>query len=64
MSENNTIREFEEAISRCRAVYEAKLHDYGASWRIMRPQSVTDQILIKADRIRSLETEGGGQGGR
>lgn len=58
MSENNTIREFEEAISRCRAVYEAKLRDYGASWRIMRPQSVTDQILIKADRIRSLETKG------
>lgn len=58
MSENNTIKEFEEAISRCRAVYEAKLRDYGASWRIMRPQSVTDQILIKADRIRSLETKG------
>lgn len=58
MSENNTIREFEEATARCRAVYEAKLRDYGASWRIMRPQSVTDQILIKADRIRSLETKG------
>lgn len=55
---NNTIAEFDEAISRCRGVYEAKLRDYGAAWRLMRPQSVTDQILIKADRIRSLETKG------
>lgn len=35
-----------------------KLGDYGSSWRLMRPTSVTDQILIKANRIRSLETKG------
>lgn len=59
MTDNNrTIAEFDEAIAHCRAVYEAKLRDYGASWRIMRPRSLTDQILIKADRIRTLETKG------
>ena len=34
------------------------MRDYGAAWRLMRPSSLTDQILIKADRIRSLETKG------
>jgi len=58
MEQHNTIEEFDEAIARCRAVYEAKLKDYGAAWRLMRPSSVTDQILIKADRIRTLETKG------
>lgn len=42
----------------CRDIFERKLRDYGPSWRIMRPQSVTDQIFIKAKRIRSLETKG------
>ncbi|MDE6127423.1 MAG: DUF1599 domain-containing protein [Muribaculaceae bacterium] len=53
-----TEQEFDTAIALCRGVYEAKLKDYGASWRLMRPTSLTDQILIKADRIRSLETKG------
>jgi len=39
----------------CRAVFAAKLHDYGASWRMLRPSSLTDQLYIKAKRIRSLE---------
>ena len=38
-------------------MFEKKLKDYGASWRIMRPESLTDQIYIKANRIRSLETK-------
>ena len=42
----------------CRDIFSKKLHDYGASWRIMRPQSVTDQIYIKANRIRSIEESG------
>ena len=42
----------------CRDVFYKKLHDYGAAWRIMRPSSVTDQIFIKANRIRSLELKG------
>jgi hypothetical protein len=42
----------------CRDVFCKKLHDYGAAWRILRPSSVTDQIFIKAQRIRSLEVTG------
>ena len=54
----NTNEQFEHVISLCRELFEKKLKDYGASWRIMRPQSITDQIFIKANRIRSLETKG------
>lgn len=53
-----TDKQFDEALERCRALYINKLSDYGASWRLMRPESVTDQILIKANRIRTLETKG------
>ncbi|MDR2824618.1 MAG: DUF1599 domain-containing protein, partial [Prevotellaceae bacterium] len=55
---NNTLHEFDEIIKICRSVFEKKLNDYGTSWRIMRPQSVTDQIFIKANRIRSIEIKG------
>ena len=41
----------------CRTLFEKKLHDYGASWRILRPSSLTDQLFIKAKRIRSLEVK-------
>ena len=51
----DTKEQFEGVIKMCRNVYENKLKDYSPSWRIMRPESVTDQILIKAKRIRSLE---------
>jgi len=51
----DTKEQFEAVIGRCREIYEKKLKDYGASWRIMRPESITDQILIKAKRIRSIE---------
>ena len=54
----NTNEQFEQVISLCRDLFEKKLNDYGASWRIMRPQSLTDQIFIKANRIRSLEVKG------
>ena len=54
----DTNKEFEEVIAMCRALYVKKLQDYGASWRIMRPESLTDQIFIKAKRIRSIETKG------
>ena len=46
---------FEAAIAECRDIFQKKLHDYGASWRILRPSSLTDQLFIKAKRIRSLE---------
>lgn len=51
----NTKEQFEHVISGCRDLFAKKLKDYGPSWRIMRPESVTDQIFIKANRIRSLE---------
>ena len=58
MNKPDTNRQFEEVIKTCRALYVKKLQDYGASWRIMRPESLTDQIFIKAKRIRSIETKG------
>lgn len=54
----NTKEQFDHVIGICRSLFSKKLKDYGASWRILRPQSVTDQILIKAKRIRSLEEKG------
>ncbi len=54
----DTIAQFDSALALCRDVFVKKLKDYGASWRIMRPESVTDQIFIKANRIRSLEVKG------
>jgi hypothetical protein len=54
----NTKQQFEKIICLCRDLFGKKLHDYGPAWRIMRPVSVTDQILIKANRIRSIETKG------
>jgi hypothetical protein len=54
----DTKEQFGHVIGISRELFEKKLTDYGASWRIMRPQSVTDQIYIKANRIRTLETKG------
>ena len=53
-----TDEQFTDALNMCRDIFSKKLHDYGASWRIMRPQSVTDQIYIKANRIRSIAESG------
>ena len=53
-----TKQQFEHIIAICRDLFAKKLHDYGAAWRIMRPSSVTDQIFIKANRIRSIEVKG------
>ena len=49
-----TNTQFEKAMAECRALFEKKLHDYKASWRILRPTALTDQLFIKAKRIRSL----------
>ena len=54
----DTQQQFEQIISLCRNLFEKKLRDYGAAWRIMRPRSVTDQLFIKANRIRSIEMKG------
>ncbi len=53
-----TNSQFETAIAECRELFSKKLHDYGASWRILRPSSLTDQLFIKAKRIRQLEITG------
>ena len=53
-----TNAQFEKAMAECRALFEKKLHDYKASWRILRPTALTDQLFIKAKRIRSLEIKG------
>lgn len=54
----NTEQEFKEVLQECEALFTKKLHDYGASWRILRPSSLTDQLFIKAKRIRSIEITG------
>ena len=51
----DTNKEFDAIMAECRELFAKKLHDYGASWRILRPSSLTDQLFIKAKRIRSLE---------
>lgn len=53
-----TASQFAEVRRICRDIFEKKLTDYGTSWRIMRPSSLTDQIYIKAKRIRTLEEIG------
>ena len=58
MDTTKTEEQFRAVMQECRTLFEKKLHDYGASWRILRPSSLTDQLFIKAKRIRSLETTG------
>jgi hypothetical protein len=47
--------QFEKIISECRDLFSKKLQDYGAAWRVLRPSSITDQIYIKVNRIRTLQ---------
>ncbi len=58
MDTTKTEEQFKSTMSECRDLFMKKLHDYGASWRILRPSSLTDQLFIKAKRIRSIETKG------
>ena len=58
MDTTKTEEQFKRVMDECRTLFAKKLHDYGASWRILRPSSLTDQLFIKAKRIRSLETTG------
>jgi len=51
----DTIKQYREVISKCLDIFTKKMNDYGPSWRILRSSSMTDQIFIKAKRIRSLE---------
>ena len=51
----NTSKQFDDVIKACRALFVNKMKDYGSAWRILRLPSLTDQIFIKAQRIRSLQ---------
>lgn len=53
-----TIKEFGEIYNKCIDVFSKKLEDYGPAWRILRPESLTDQIYIKVNRIRSIQIQG------
>lgn len=52
----NTNKQYDEVIKICEDIFVKKLKDYGTAWRILRTSSLTDQIYIKAQRIRTLET--------
>ena len=51
----NTSKQYDDVISMCRDLFNKKMKDYGSAWRILRLPSLTDQIFIKAQRIRGLQ---------
>lgn len=51
----DTLIQYDKAFARCAALFQAKTSDYGTAWRILRPSSLTDQLFIKANRIRTLQ---------
>jgi len=53
---NKTVQQYDDAAAKCENVFVKKTKDYGTAWRILRTSSLTDQLFIKAMRIRSLET--------
>ncbi|MDR1181988.1 MAG: DUF1599 domain-containing protein [Bacteroidales bacterium] len=55
---DNTLQEFDTVVSACKDVFVKKMYDYGVAWRIMRLITITDQIYIKAQRIRNIEEKG------
>jgi hypothetical protein len=55
LGSNKTSAQYDQAIAKCREIFKLKVKDYGTSWRIMRLPSLTDQIFIKANRIRTIE---------
>ncbi len=55
---DKTTREYKEVIAFCKALFARKTHDYGTAWRVLRIPSITDQIYIKAQRIRSIQEKG------
>lgn len=55
---SKTAQQFDAVIDKCQSLFEKKMKDYGSAWRILRLPSLTDQIFIKAQRIRSIEDKG------
>lgn len=58
MSFEKTLSQYDNAVSQCKDVFEKKTTDYGTSWRVLRPRSITDQMYIKAKRIRTIDEAG------
>jgi hypothetical protein len=54
----NTSQQYDAAISICKDIFLKKMKDYGTAWRNLRPTSLTDQIFIKAQRVKSIEEKG------
>lgn len=52
---DETLKEYDQAFALCSELFEAKTSDYGTAWRILRPSSLTDQLFIKANRIRTIQ---------
>ena len=52
---HHTFQQYDQVIDQCRSLFSKKMKDYGSAWRILRLSSLTDQIFIKAQRIRSLQ---------
>jgi len=55
---DRTLKQYDEVITACKELFIKKMNDYGTAWRILRPKSITDQIFIKAQRIRSIDDKG------
>ena len=55
---SNTNTEYTNVINVCRDIFSKKTKDYGTAWRILRPSSLTDQLFIKANRIRTIQETG------
>lgn len=56
--ESQTLVQYDRILNQCRKVFSDKMQDYGTAWRILRTPSLTDQIFIKAKRIRSITEKG------
>ncbi len=54
----DTLSHYDDILNRCRDIFLKKHRDYGSAWRILRPSSLTDQLLIKARRIRQIQEKG------
>ena len=58
MEMQDTTQQYDRVMHVCQDVFAKKMDDYGASWRVMRPSSITDQLYMKALRVRSIEKKG------
>lgn len=55
---NNTLEQYDAVLVKCKDIFLKKTSDYGTSWRIFRPMSITDQLYIKAKRVRTIDEKG------